>query len=82
MADERKRKLRALTPREVSQLIDLACAIVAFDLLTGGNLRRLASRYVAYARRTWAEHDPVSPTDASALQEEARTITREAAPRG
>jgi hypothetical protein len=79
MAEDRKRKLRRLTPREISQSIDFVFGLIALDILTGGHGRRALQSYIAWAQRSFAPADPLSPRDKSDLQEEARRYTKEAA---
>lgn len=78
--NEDEKRLRRLTPREINAIIDVITGIICIDLITGGHLRRLGAAYMAWAARTWEGHhvDPLSPSEKSALQEEARRITQEA----
>jgi hypothetical protein len=65
----------------LDQCLQIAASVIMLDLLTGCHIQHAVQRYVAWAERIWLGNGDVVPPAAmvTALHDEARRITKEAA---
>ena len=78
-----RRARRLITTATVEQWLSVISAVIVLDMLTGRHLQNGVARMLLWAERVGrSEYDPISARDLTALYDEARKITREAAGNG